>query len=222
MAKKQAFNKNSQRIIMTFLIGMALLILAAIAKTIIFVEPDEKFGDEISLEPATKQASPSKQAVKAQEHAKQAQKKNEPMAMPGVGSQAKDFTVKTFSGETFKLSDYRGKKPVLINLWASWCGPCKREAPLLEKAYQMYKDQGIEFIAVAVQDQIEDSKKFVKDFNLTYPNGFDETGRLHHEYKTFGVPETYIVDKNGIIVFRKPGAVYEHMLMPAIEAAIKQ
>lgn len=223
MKKKDPIDKNTQRIIMTFLLATVLLMLAAVVKTVVFEKgPSDDHMEEITLEPATKQTRPTAEQKASVKTAPPASKPTlDTSKLPGVGLIPPDFSLTTFDGKRFKLSDYRGKKPVLINLWASWCGPCKREAPLLEKAYQKYNDQGIEFIAVAVQDKLPDAKKFVETYNLSYPNGFDDTGRLHHAFKAFGVPETYILNKDGVVVFRKPGAVYEHMLMPAIEAVLK-
>lgn len=219
MKKKDPIDKKTQRVVMIFLIGTIFLMLGAVVKTIVF-DKGTNHATEMAMEPLTKEVKPTtKQKATTPPPAPK-----EPMTttnLPGVGMIPPDFALTTFDGKRFKLSDYRGKKPVLINLWASWCGPCKREAPLLEKAYQKYKDQGIEFIAVAVQDKLPDAKKFVKKYGLTYPNGFDDTRKLHHAYKAFGVPETYIVNIDGVVVFRKPGAVYEHMLMPAIEAVLK-
>lgn len=112
---------------------------------------------------------------------------------------APDFTLTTLDGDTIRLSDLRGKV-VVINFWASWCGPCRVEAPALQKVYERYRDRGVEFLGVAWTDTERGARAFIAEFNQTYPNGLDLGTKLAELYRIQGVPETFIVNQNGQIV----------------------
>jgi peroxiredoxin len=119
---------------------------------------------------------------------------------------ARDFTLRLLDGGTFRLSDYRGR-PVVLNFWASWCGPCRAEAPVLENAWQQYKDQGVIFLGIAVQDREENSRAFIKEFGLTYPVGLDVDDRVATLYEITGLPTTVFIDADGRIRHRWVGAI---------------
>jgi cytochrome c biogenesis protein CcmG/thiol:disulfide interchange protein DsbE len=118
---------------------------------------------------------------------------------------APDFTLTTLQGETITLSDLRGKV-VVINFWASWCGPCRVEAPVLERVWQQYKDRGVVLLGVAYTDTESGARAFIAEFNQTYPNGLDLGTRISDQYHITGVPETFVVDQNGDVVrfFMRP------------------
>lgn len=109
---------------------------------------------------------------------------------------APDFALTTFDGQQVKLSDLRGKV-VVINFWASWCVPCRDEAPFLQKTYLQYKDQGVVFLGVDWVDPEPDAKAYIKEFNITYMNGPDLGSTISQLYRIKGVPETYFVGKDG-------------------------
>ncbi len=112
---------------------------------------------------------------------------------------APDFTLQLLdSDESITLSDLRGKV-VLINFWASWCDPCKEEAPLLEAFWQEYQDKGVMFIGVDWVDPENLAREYLEEFGLTFPNGRDLEQRIGDLYKVDGVPETYLIDQNGVI-----------------------
>ena len=90
-------------------------------------------------------------------------------------------------------SDLRGKL-VVINFWASWCIPCREEAPLLEKAWKSYRDEGVIFLGVNIKDAESDAKSFVKDFGITYPTVRDLDQTLTNAFGVKGLPETFFVD----------------------------
>lgn len=109
---------------------------------------------------------------------------------------APDFTLTSFEGETVTLSELRGQV-VIINFWASWCPPCRDEAPYLERTWRKYKDRGVFFIGVDYADTESKALAYIDEFDITYFNGPDIGTRISHAYRMDGVPETYYVAKNG-------------------------
>jgi cytochrome c biogenesis protein CcmG/thiol:disulfide interchange protein DsbE len=133
-----------------------------------------------------------------------------------VNRPAPDFTLETFNGDTLSLQDLQGR-PVIINFWASWCPPCRIEAPLLERTWRAYKERGPIFIGVNIQDRKEDALNYIREFDITYPNGPDPTGEIAIDYGVSGLPVTFFVSKRGEVVRRWVGAVEKSVLISAIE-----
>jgi len=125
---------------------------------------------------------------------------------------APDFSLTTFDGQEMQLSDLRGKV-VFINFWASWCGPCRDEAPELRAAWEQYKNRDdVVFIGIAYADRDARSLEFLDEFGLTYPNGPDLGTRISDMYAIRGVPESFIVGKDGKIVeFIYAGVTQAHL-----------
>jgi cytochrome c biogenesis protein CcmG, thiol:disulfide interchange protein DsbE len=120
-----------------------------------------------------------------------------------VGEAAPDFTLTTFDGKTYRLADLKGKV-VLVNIWASWCKPCEQEAADLEAAWRSYNGRDdVIFLGVAWTDTDQKSQEYLSRFNVTYPNGPDLGTRIYHDYRATGVPETYLIDRNGKLVYVK-------------------
>lgn len=123
---------------------------------------------------------------------------------------APDFELQSLSGEKIRLSDYRGKK-VFLNFWASWCGPCKVEMPYMENYYKKYRDlENVEIIAVNMTKGELNTKKvqeFVDAHGLTFPVLLDSNGDIERIYKVIGLPTTYLIDEDGIVVHGFAGAV---------------
>lgn len=117
-------------------------------------------------------------------------------AGPLATGTAPDFTLTTFDGQTYTLSELRGR-PVVINFWASWCVPCREEAPALQRAWETYQDRGVLILGVDYVDTETDALKFIAEFKQTYPNGPDLATKISQAYKISGVPETYFVGKDG-------------------------
>ena len=119
---------------------------------------------------------------------------------PQQGFLAPDFELKTPQGETIKLSDLRGQT-VLVNLWATWCLPCREEMQTIEKIYQDYKDQDYAVLAVNMtyQDDPLEIIPFVNEQKLTFPILLDETGRVGQAYQLRSLPSSYFIQRDGII-----------------------
>jgi cytochrome c biogenesis protein CcmG/thiol:disulfide interchange protein DsbE len=110
------------------------------------------------------------------------------------GSPAPDFQLPMLDGGgTLSSTDLRGK-PVVLNFWASWCLPCREEAPRLQRAWERYKSQGVTIVGVNIKDAKSDAKKFVKEFGITYPIVRDENSEFADKLGVYGLPETFFVD----------------------------
>ncbi len=133
-----------------------------------------------------------------------------------VNRAAPDFTLTTFKGTTISLQDLRGK-PVVINFWASWCPPCRVEAPLIERTWRAYKKRGLIFLGVNIQDRKEDALNYIREFAITYPNGPDPTGEISIDFGVSGLPVTFFVSSKGEVVRRWVGAIEKSALISAIE-----
>ncbi len=138
----------------------------------------------------------------------------DPRALPSRLAQerrpAPDFTLPVLPphrgewGETFRLGDHLGRKPILINFW---CYPaCYEEAPILEAAWRRYRDRVL-FVGISTQDKEAEAVGFVERFGLSFPNLFDPRGRTGVEYGMYGVPETFLIDAQGRVVRRHAGAL---------------
>jgi Peroxiredoxin len=119
---------------------------------------------------------------------------------PQQGFLAPDFELKTLTGETTKLSDLRGQA-VLVNLWATWCPPCRAEMQTIETIYQEYKDRGFTVLAVNMtyQDTPLDIMPFVHEHGLTFPILLDETGEMANAYQLKSLPSSFFINREGII-----------------------
>jgi cytochrome c biogenesis protein CcmG/thiol:disulfide interchange protein DsbE len=107
---------------------------------------------------------------------------------------------------TMSLAELRGKV-VVLNFWASWCGPCKDEAPLLEQISVQYRSQGVVVLGIDSQDATSDGRKFAARYGLTYPLLHTAGSDLSHSWGVTGYPETFLLDRQGRVVHHFPGAV---------------
>ena len=118
---------------------------------------------------------------------------------PVTGHPAPDFTLRTLDGQAVSLSDFQGQ-PVIINFWATWCGPCRVEMPHLQEAYTAHRnDVVILGVNLTERDNPDDVPGFVEEFGLTFPILFDEDGQVANEYKAFGQPASIFVDEAGVV-----------------------
>jgi cytochrome c biogenesis protein CcmG/thiol:disulfide interchange protein DsbE len=119
---------------------------------------------------------------------------------PRQGFPAPDFTLETLSGATTSLAEQRGKV-VIVNLWASWCGPCRAEMPAIQRLYDAQREEGLTVLAVhgTFQDSEASARAFTEELGLSFPIVLDRDGEVSHRYQLRALPSTFIVDRKGII-----------------------
>ena len=127
----------------------------------------------------------------------------------------------TTYGPTLDLADYKGK-PLVLNFWASWCAPCRDEAPVLEAAWRKY---GSEVLIVGVQSQDrgarDNGRAFINQFDLSFPNVFDDDSAVFVDYGVFGIPETFFVRPDGTLALRYTGQLTTELLDTQIEGLMQ-
>lgn len=133
---------------------------------------------------------------------------------PREGFLAPDFTLDTLDGNQITLFDLRGKV-VVINLWTSWCPPCRAEMPAIENVYRANKQQGLEVLAVnsTNQDSEANAAAFVQELGLTFPVLLDRDGSVSNRYQLRALPTTYFVDRQGVIRSVVPGGPMSESLI---------
>lgn len=124
-----------------------------------------------------------------------------------IGQPAPDFVLTTFEGMEINTADLRGQV-VVVNVWASWCVTCVDEAEFLERAYQMFKDQGVVFLGVDWSDTESKALAYLERYGITYPNGPDLSQQIFIDYRVNKVPETFIIGPDGNLAGMKIGAFY--------------
>lgn len=135
--------------------------------------------------------------------------------------EAPDFSLTTFDGQEITLSSLRGKV-VVINFWASWCIPCRQEAAYLERTWRKYRDRGVVFIGVNYVDVEPEALAYIKEFDITYPNGPDIGTKISQSYAIKGVPETFYIARNGQLRGLKIGPLVEPELDEKIEELLAE
>jgi cytochrome c biogenesis protein CcmG/thiol:disulfide interchange protein DsbE len=141
-----------------------------------------------------------------------------PAGRPQRGENAPDFTLALLDGSDVTLSDLRGQV-VVLNFWASWCSPCRREAPALQRVWETYQDRDVAFVGVTYRDAKDASLAFIQEYGLTYPNGLDEQGQISDDYGVTAVPETYVIDREGRVAWFQIGEVQAETLARQVEQA---
>ncbi|WP_027892917.1 TlpA family protein disulfide reductase [Calidithermus chliarophilus] len=121
-------------------------------------------------------------------------------------------------GDRLELGEQVGSRPILINFWASWCLPCRDEAPLLEAYWRRYRDRLL-ILGVNVQDTEAKALEFIREYGLSFPSVFDPKGTLGVDYGTYGVPETFVIDAEGKVLQRHAGPVNEAVLRDMLRKA---
>ena len=137
---------------------------------------------------------------------------------PMLGRPAPSFSLAHFDGMRLRLEDLRGKV-VFLNFWASWCPPCRAEAPALEATWQQLRDQDVVFVGVNTQDDEARARAFLDEFRITYPNGRDPGGRIAVDYGVWGLPETYFIGPDGRITYKHIGTLGPALIAAKIDEA---
>lgn len=136
------------------------------------------------------------------------------------GNAAPDFELTTIVGDKVRLSDLKGKV-VFVNLWATWCPPCRAEMPEMVRFYKDYSSKNVEVLAVNLTDSDSEKevKKFAKKYKLNFPVLLDPDGKVGNTYKTVTIPTTFIIDKKGIIKQKHIGPMSYEMMVDFYQSA---
>lgn len=170
-----------------------LAVIAAIAGVIWYIER----GDDGAVNPGGERYGPVDMPAE--------------LRLPDVkiaaeeGALAPDFLLEELDGGEVRLSDLRGE-PVVINFWATWCAPCRKEMPQFVQAYDAYKDQGLEIVAVNLQEGKSIASEFAGDYGMEFTVAVDRDGEIGDLYRLLGLPTTYFIGRDGVIrtVFTGP------------------
>lgn len=139
---------------------------------------------------------------------------------PSAVTDELDFTLKDLSGNSITLSGLKGKV-IVVNFWATWCGPCKAEIPDFIEVYAQYRDKNVEFLGIS-QENINDVRSFAGDFHINYPILIDEDGSVSNSWNIRAIPATFIIDKEGNIISGQVGTLAKSRLIPGIENALNK
>ena len=131
---------------------------------------------------------------------------------------APDFTLRLYDGGSFRLADHRGQV-VVVNFWASWCPPCRDEAPVLERAWQQQRGQGVVLVGADVWDKDQDARNFMSEFHVDYPTGPEPGGATAIDYGVTGLPETFFVRPDGTVSRHWIGPLNDQQISAFIDEA---
>jgi len=140
-----------------------------------------------------------------------------------TGQAAPDFALKSSSGENLRLSEYRGDV-VMINFWATWCGPCRQEMPLLDELYSRYERVGFSLLGVNIDDDPRKAMRMVSELGVSFPVLFDARKEVSKLYEVDAMPVTVLIDREGTIRYvhhgYKPG--YEDKYLDQIRSLLRE
>jgi cytochrome c biogenesis protein CcmG/thiol:disulfide interchange protein DsbE len=115
-----------------------------------------------------------------------------------IGNLALDFQLQNLNGQSVSLSGFRGK-PIILNFWATWCGPCRGEMPFLQQIYETWSDKGLVVLEIDLRENATLVQKFMTDSKLSLPTLLDTSGKVGQSYGITVIPTTFFIDKDGII-----------------------
>jgi len=144
-----------------------------------------------------------------------------PTSPATVGSVAPDFAVTDLDGSPIRLAGLRGR-PVVVNFWASWCGPCVEEFPLLEDAARRHRSDGLAIVGIVYQDRSEAARTFMIRTGASWPTAMDPGERVAAAYGILAPPETFFIGRDGTIVARQIGQLSEASLADQLAAIIDE
>ncbi len=134
-----------------------------------------------------------------------------PSCRASQGKARLDFKLKDMNGATVNLADYKGKV-VLLNFWATWCGPCKLEIPEFVRAYEEHKDHGFVVLGVSIDDTPDQLKEFARQYKITYPMLLNQENVEQAYGPIYGVPVSIFIGRDGLICRKQMGEVKKEML----------
>lgn len=142
---------------------------------------------------------------------------------PEVGALAPEYYSRTLAGDSVSLSDYQGEV-VVLNVWATWCIPCREEIPALQRLHDRYHEEGLRIVGVSVDARGEEAaiRSFADEFDVTFDIWYDPAQRVISTYQVIGVPNTYLIDREGIVRWKHIGPVTDDdpQLLSALESAL--
>ncbi|MFT5194623.1 MAG: thiol-disulfide isomerase/thioredoxin [Cellvibrionaceae bacterium] len=139
---------------------------------------------------------------------------------PSPGNLAPDFTLTTLDGDQIQLTQLRGK-PVIINFWATWCGPCRQETPQFQSFHERFGDEVI-LLGINQHEELAQINSFVSEFGMTYPVLLDVDGSVYDDYQVFGLPTTWFVNPDGVLTGVAPGGITEAFLEDQLNVALNR
>ncbi len=144
---------------------------------------------------------------------------DDPLGAKAMNEPAPALAGETVQGGTAALADLRGKV-VVVNFWATWCAPCRNEQPQLVQLAHEYRDRGVEFLGVTERDDTAKARAWVKEFSVPYPSIVDEPGAWADDFAFFGLPDTYVIDRAGVIRWSVFGQTDAAQLRPLIDGVL--
>ncbi|MDH4054239.1 MAG: TlpA family protein disulfide reductase [Gammaproteobacteria bacterium] len=139
------------------------------------------------------------------------------------GRSAPDFALKSSTGENLRLSEYRGEV-VMVNFWATWCGPCRQEMPLLDELYQRYERVGFNLLGVNIDDDSRKAMKMIEELGVNFPVLFDSRKEVSKLYEVEAMPVTVLIDREGNVRYvhhgYKPG--YEEKYLDQVRSLLRE
>lgn len=138
------------------------------------------------------------------------------VACSGGGDTIDTVEMPTLDGETVQLSDFEGQV-VVVNFWATWCGPCVVEMPELQAFYEEYESQGVEMLGINLGESPEIAEEFIVERDITYPIILDQDGNIADFYALRGQPTTVVFDQNGEIVYTHTGLLNQELLEEQVD-----
>jgi thiol-disulfide isomerase/thioredoxin len=180
----------------------------------------------IALACSRESYAPAKSPAKSPKPSTAKRGAEEPPATPrtDVGDTMPPYQATLLDGKAFDLAAERGKKVVFVNVWATWCGPCRFEIPELETMHKKYAPRGFEVVGVSIDESGADAvKAFVQEQKVSYPIALDPNAKIANLLQTTVLPTSVLVDRSGKIVWRHIGALMgpDAALDAAIEKALK-
>ncbi len=140
----------------------------------------------------------------------------QPTSPPAVGEPVPDFQLTALDGSLMSLSAQQGKV-VILNIFASWCDPCRQEAVDLEQTWQAYRERGVQFFGIAYKDAPSKAQAFLDEFGVTYPSTVETGNRTARAYGVTGVPETFVIDQQGRLVRHYLGPITQRELSQELD-----